>query len=1364
MVYTPEQQRVIDLHGKNILVSAAAGSGKTAVLTERIVKMISDGKKPVDIDRLLVVTFTNAAAAEMRERIGAAIAARLEREPDNEHLQKQATLIHNAQITTIDSFCMFVIRNNFNDIGLDPGFRVADEGELRLLKQDVMQELLEEEFARKEEGFLHCVEYFSTGNQDKAIEGHILKLYQFAESNPWPEEWLEERKLDYGAASLEELEKAGFMEFGMEQVRLAAEDCLRKMRECIAICEQPDGPYMYGEVLEREAEQLEKLTTVSHYRDGHALFGGVAFGRLPSKKDDSVAAVKREIVQGIRKEIKETLKKICAGYFPAPPETVLAYMNGSKGAVCRLIDLTVAFKEALDRRKREENIIDFSDMEHLALSVLVHRTEPEDGSGRKGYEPTGTALDYRDFFEEILIDEYQDSNPVQEMLLESISGESAGRFNRFMVGDVKQSIYKFRLARPEIFMEKYEDYGRHGTGQPADRTVGNTALKEGAGEEKERIDLHKNFRSRKEVLDSVNFLFARIMGKQLGGVEYDEDAALYYGASYPAWEEEEAAGYGTALAGDAGVRQSGSPNSTELLLIRKEEGGDGQEEEGRASLTSRQREALAVAKRIKELTAHFKVTDKESGRLRPVSYKDIVILLRTTAGWDEDFKSVLKEEGIPAHVSSKTGYFAAKEIQTLLQLLRILDNPRQDIPLFGVMKSCFGGFSDEEIGRIKAGTGRKKCLYFALKEFAGKRPGEGEILVEKEEEAPATATEEAFAERKEEVFTGRAEEAYAEREEETFTGRAEEAYAEREEETFTGRTEEVFAERKEETFTGRKEEDFTGTEEKALAGKVRRFLDFLDAYREKTVYMPIHELLQDIIAGTDYLPYVAALPGGGQRKANVQILLEKASAFEQTSYYGLFHFVRYIEQLEKYDVDYGEANVLDEKADVVRIMSIHKSKGLEFPVCFVCGLAKKFNMQDLTGKMVADVDMGIGVDFVDVERRLQSKTIRKNIVAEKMRLDNLGEELRVLYVALTRAKEKLIMTGTLERPEKKMAALLPAAMRDGLRLPYGELAGAGCYLDFLLPALCRHSGFRPLWEEYGLDVPAAGQEARWDVPFLFRMIGEEDLLAAEIAEQAAAEGERFRLESSDPAEDTDKELMTYMSELFAYRYEHAGLSDLYTKTTVSELKKGGQEEEQDFSFRLYEEETVIPYIPKFMQQEESIGGAGRGSAFHKVMELLDFSRAGGKGEVAAQMERMVREGMLSEEYARAVSVSAVEAFLRTSLAGRMKAAAEKGCLYREQPFVLGLPAKELNEKFPEEELVLIQGIIDVYFVEDGEIVVADYKTDRADSGQELVSKYRKQLDYYAHALQELTGRRVKEKMIYSFALKEEISVEKLESP
>lgn len=1273
ITYTEEQRQVIDTRGCNILVSAAAGSGKTAVLTERIVKMISDETNPVDIDRLLVVTFTNAAAAEMRERIGAAIAKRLEEEPGNKHLQKQATLIHNAQITTIDSFCMFVIRNNFNDIGLDPGFRVADEGELKLMKQDVMKELLEGQFARKEEAFLHCVEYFSTGNRDDAIEGHILKLYQFAESNPWPEEWLEERKGDYRIADAEELEEAEFIRFGVEQAVLMAGDCLQRTEECLKICGQPDGPYMYGEVLEREAEALRKLASVRSYREGYALFQGMSFGRLPSKKDDTVSGKKRELVQQIRKEVKETVKRLCGKFFPLLPETAVEYMKGSERAVAVLADLALAFKEALDKKKRENNIIDFSDMEHLALSILVKKADGKAGEGeRKAYEPSRTALDYRDYFEEILIDEYQDSNPVQEMLLESISGEGDGKFNRFMVGDVKQSIYKFRLARPEIFMEKYEAYGKEGT-------------------ERRRIDLHRNFRSRTEVLDGVNFIFSRIMGKRLGGVEYDKEAALYPGASYP------------ALPKKGGI----SPNRTELLLIQKEKaednGEDRKEQEntekqegGRAKkMSDRQREAYAVARRIKELMEDFLVTDKESGELRRVSYRDIVILLRTNAGWDEDFKSVLKEEGIPSHVLSRTGYFAAQEIRTLLQLLRILDNPGQDIPLFGVLKSCFGGFTDKEIAWMKGKTEEgKKGLYACLKEWGREKGG-----------ACGTGAD------------------------------GKEARAEK--------------------------EDGSGEEEE-VQKKARNFLRFLEEYRDKTVYMPIHELLQDIVTGTGYMHYIAALPGGGQRRANVQMLLEKAAAFEQTSYYGLFHFVRYMEQLEKYDVDYGEANILDENADVVRIMSIHKSKGLEFPVCFVCGLAKKFNLQDISGKMIADMDMGIGVDYVDVEQRMQGKTVRKNMIGEKMRLDSLGEELRVLYVALTRAKEKLIMTGTADKLEKKLAVLALASMgRSGEKLAYGRLAEAGSYLDILLPALAVHPAFGTLFGEYGEEPVWKREEdlgrSEWNhAEMEIRVISDEAFLGAEIRDQMISEGARRKLETSDPLTDADSKWMTEVSDIFALSYQHGNLADLYTKTTVSELKKTGQEEEMDFSFRLYEleEEHVLPYIPKFMKEEESLGGAGRGTAFHKVMELLDFGEAA--EPVEKQMEEMLRAGTLAPEYAKAVSIPAIRAFLSTDLAKRMTAAGQSGRLYREQPFVLGLPADELNGKFPADELVLIQGVIDVYFEEDGELVVADYKTDRVENGGELSEKYRKQLEYYARALQQLTGKKVKEKIIYSFRLHEEI--------
>lgn len=1270
IAFTPEQQRVIDVRDRDVLVSAAAGSGKTAVLVERIVNRISDRERPVDIDRLLVVTFTNAAAAEMRERIGAAVEARLSLEPDNEHLQRQTTLIHNAQITTIDSFCMFVIRNNFNDIGLDPGFRVADEGEIRLLGEEVMAELLEERFAEGREAFLHCVEYFSTGNRDNALEGHIMKLYRFAESCPWPEEWLEERKKDYDIHSVEQLDAAEWTGLCLTQLKRMAKDCIGRLEECLALCGQPDGPWMYAETLEREIEQLQGLAEVDVYHEGYAAFQALSSMRLPSKKDDAVSAEKRNMVKELRKEIRASLARLQELYFPCPAETAVKYMEGSLGAVCELTDLALAYGRRLAQRKREENIIDFGDMEHFALSILVEKTED-------GYGPTKTALDYRAYFKEILIDEYQDSNLVQEYLLRSISGEDEGKENRFMVGDVKQSIYRFRLARPEIFMEKYDSYGPE----------------EG---KRQRIDLHRNFRSRTQIIDTVNYIFAQIMRRNPGGVEYDEAAFLRPGASYP-----EAGGTERDAMEDAG--RGISPYRTELLLTekpveetkeeetkgarRQEErteqteraAGRRTEEEGTETagayggentaeekkMSARQREAYVVAKRIRELAGTLPVTEKKTGVQRPCRYGDIVVLLRTNAGWDDVFRAVFKEEGIPSHAAVSTGYFAAGEIRTLLQLLRVLDNPEQDIPLFGVLSSFFGGFDDHEIAKLRAGDStveqnREKSLYVCLREAA---------------------------------------------------------------------------ERGEE--------------------KAAQFLSFLNTWRDKSVYLPIHELLRALLTQSGYLRHVLALPGGEQRRANVEMLLEKAASFERTSRYGLFHFIRYVEQLEKFDVDYGEANILDENADVVRIMSIHKSKGLEFPVCFVCGLSKRFNRQDVSGKLIADVDIGVGVDFVDPQARLQGRTLRKNIIAEKMREDGLGEELRVLYVALTRAKEKLIMTGTIDRTERLKAMLTQARLGEETPLFYSQIAGAGSYMELLLPALARHPAFDAWW---GDTLPAGRPAALPKLPELeIRTVTMEDIIAHEIREQLAAEGERRRLELSNRMTDTDNELMTYMSKKFACGYEHANLADLYTKTTVSELKKAGQAEETDFSFSLYEEEEVIPYIPRFMRTEETLGGAGRGSAFHKVMELIDPGAVlSGEKSVREQLDGMLQAGRISEEYRNAVSDSLIKDFFATGLAKRMAAADERGLLYREQPFVLGLSAAELSDRFPPEETVLIQGIIDVYFEENGELVVADYKTDRVKGPEELVGKYEKQLDYYARALEQLTGKRVKEKVIYSFGLHMEI--------
>ena len=1269
MKFTPEQQRVIELHNSNILVSAAAGSGKTAVLVERIIRMICDGEHPADIDRLLIVTFTNAAAAEMRERIAAGITARLETDPGNEHIQKQSALLHNAQITTIDSFSLFLIRNHFNEIGLDPDFRVADEGEIKLLQQEVLAQLLEDAYAGQfvpetPEQFHACVEYFCPGGRESVLEQHILNLSRYAGSFPWPAEWLEERKNDYAAGDMEALVHSDYGQYLTERVNRTVEGCLEKLREVKRLCELPDGPYMYGELTEAEIEQLERLTSCKDLEEQAAKVPTVTFGRLPSKKDDSVDPAKRELAKAIRNSVKDTLSDLSESYFKTPLELAVEQGKACREPLRILLDLVLEFDRRLLAAKQERHLIDFSDMEHYALQILLKREKVEEtgGTGTDHAEtkyrivPSDVAMEYRQYFQEILIDEYQDSNLVQEYLLSAISGEEEGRYNRFMVGDVKQSIYKFRLARPELFLEKYDIY----------QETGDLC----------RIDLAKNFRSRIQVVDAVNDVFSRIMSREIGGIAYDDKAALYPGAVYPAQEDP---AYGS-----------------ELLLIRKPEKGEREESgigeqhaEGAGVLVDydnvRQLEALAIAARIKQLKGSLQVMEKSTGELRPVRYSDMVILLRTTSGWDEEFKKILEQQGIPVYITSKTGYFGALEVQELLQFLRVLDNPRQDIPLFGVMQSVFGGFTQEEIAQIRSGgeghSRKRMTLYEALKEVAqsGRTVEEGE-----------------------EISAGE-----------------------------------------------------SAGEEAELSQKADTFLQRIGHYRDLTPFTSIRDLLQRILDDYDYLNYVTALPTGSKRRANVEMLLTKASAFEKTSYFGLFHFIRYMEQLEKYDVDYGEADTLDENADVVRIMSIHKSKGLEFPVVFVSGLSKRFNMQDANQSLIVDMDLGVAVDYVDSVRRIKNKTLRRAILSAKMKEDNLAEELRVLYVALTRAREKLILTSVLEKAEEKWEL---SQMTGQEKLTYLDFCEAGSYMDFLLPIL----------PQTGIAV---------------KTLRTEDLAAEELGEQLRMGDRREQLRliacgetplTGDP-EENERKLM-HLRERFAYQYPHPGLQKLYTKTTVSELKIAAMAEKDEAAFHTFEEKEVVPYIPGFRREQEKVSGAVRGNAFHRTMELLDFTylftesglftgcpnnyeeyrRGLDKNRLQNRLEEFLQRETISlrltEEYAKAVSLPKILNFLEQELAYRMWRAQEQGLLYREQPFVLGIDAKRLDPDLPEGEKVLIQGIIDVFFIEDGEIVLLDYKTDVIDSLEALWNRYNVQIQYYEEALTKLMQMPVKERILYSFYL------------
>ncbi len=1191
--FTKDQQKVIDLHEKNILVSAAAGSGKTAVLVERIIQLVCEEANQVDIDRLLIVTFTNAAAAEMRERISAGIAAMQEKFPESEHIERQAALLHNALITTIDSFCLYLVKNHFQEIGLDPAFRVADEGEIKLMKQEVLAELLEEKFAEKQETFAQGVEFFCATGKEQNLEDIILKLHTYADSNPWPEMWLDSCRGFYDIETVEDLEKSPIGEYVQDYLQKMCNSLLATMKRLQELCLEPDGPYMYEKLVESETEQLEKLCTCTSLSEWEVKLQNLSFKSLPSKKDDTVNPEKREYAQELRNQVKKSIKKMNEQFFGVLLTTNVEQIKRCKEPVNTLLDLTQEFSKRLGEKKRERKVLDFSDMEHYALEILLERDE-------EGVRPSKVAKEYREYFKEILIDEYQDSNLVQEYLLLAVSGEEEERFNRFMVGDVKQSIYKFRLARPELFLEKYKTYQSE------------------AGECR-RIDLSQNFRSRETVLNTVNHVFERLMSDEVGGIPYDAHARLYPGAVYPENEE----------------------SVSELLLLEKPS------EE--SALDEKEAEAHMLACKIKELKSGYQVTDKSTGKLRPVQYKDMVILLRTTAGWDEAFKSVLEKEGIPVYITSKTGYFAATEVQELLQMLRVLDNPGQDIPLFGTMKSIFGSFSEEEIACIRS---------------ADKKARLWELVCSR-----AQAGEE----------------------------------------------------------------------------KCAGFVALIERYRSYAVYMPIRELLQTLVEEFSYLHYVTALPGGNKRKINVEMLFIKAADFERTSYFGLFHFVRYMEQLEKYDVDYGQDDMLDENADVVRIMSIHKSKGLEFPVTFVSGLGKQFNMMDVKKTFLMDMDYGIGTDYINATNRYRAKTLYRIGLAVKQKEETLSEELRVSYVALTRAKEKLIMTGVLK--DAKACWNTREFIQSGT-MTFERFMGAKDFLDYLLPVL----------DESVVKV---------------QIYGEKDLQIAQVKEQVEMFDRKLALEEA--ADRMDVTAYEKLQEIFSYEYAYSNLQNLYTKTTVSELKIAAMADKDEAAYHQFEKPEREALLPGFLRESKEISATDRGNAYHKVMELLDFEQFFMEGELVADTEKVlqgaelvvdvevrlqefltekVASKVLSPLYAKAVNVRKLVNFLRNPLARRMWAAQVRGELYREQPFVLGISASKLGEQFPAEEKVLIQGIIDAFFVEDGQIVLLDYKTDKVQTGKELWDRYETQLEYYEEALSKLMQMPVKEKILYSFSLEE----------
>lgn len=1186
MPWTEEQQQVIEERDCSLLVSAAAGSGKTAVLVERIIEKISDRKAPVDVDRLLVVTYTHAAANEMKERIRKAIEKKVAEEPDNEHLIRQLSLIHKAQITTIHSFCLNLIRDYYYKLDLDPNFAIGDQGQMELMKLEVLDDVLEEAYEEQSHAFIEFIESYIPGKNDERLKDYVLGLYESSRSHMDPLGWLKEAKNGFQIRTKEELHQAVFMKEILKDAKAVAASACAVMKEAADTASKPQGPYFYLPTLSKDLEAMEQFLEAETYEEFGNVFLTFSKPRLNGrkKKTDVIDTELQEYCKDLRKKAYDLMDSIRSSYFYKPESEIIRQIRMVRQPMEGFIDLTEKFYHRFMDRKKLDNLLDFSDLEHLALELLT------DGFDENGV-PVVSAIagEKAEYYHEIYIDEYQDSNFLQDAILQSVSRKSLGGNNVFMVGDVKQSIYSFRLARPELFIEKYHRFQED-------------------GKHAKLIELRNNFRSRREVLDTVNDIFYQIMHAELGNIEYTKDVALV--PSFP-YEEAE-----------------GSGGNAELLLVSKD-WADASEEDKDVL------EARMIADRIRKLvdgpSPQMVLDHDEKGNeiYRKAEYRDIVILLRSVKGNAEKIQEVLMDAGIPAVSSSQSGYFDTVEVRTVLSLLTVVDNLYADIEMAAFLRSPMIGMTGEDLARLKLG-GKKKYLYDCLTEAGPEH--------EKSEKA----------------------------------------------------------------------------------------MSVLKKLREAKTYLSLHELLWMAFDLTGYYHYAGAMPQGAKRQGNLLMLVEQAKSYEASRYKGVFHFIRYMEQCKEYNMDFGEANPLGGNENLVTITSIHKSKGLEYPIVFLSKVHKKFNLRDTSGSLLFHPDYFIGPDLVNIKQRTKQPTIMKGMISRQLIKDSLGEELRVLYVALTRAKEKLIMTGVQGNRHQ---------LREGSTVSYVDLLNARSYLEWLLMA--------------------AGNMQQ--SPFEIHFLSEEDVALNSVEEVFTSFRDkgmlRDELESMAGTEEAQA-----MKRAFSYQYPFEKERDGRLKYSVSEIKRMSQAAEPS---EAYQPETERePVYPKFLKKEAEVSPASRGTAVHKVMELLDFSADYTKELLEEQVHQWALEGKIEEGMEALIPRSDITAFLKSDLGRRIKEAAVRKEVYKEAQFVMGVKFCEMEPEAKSDDYVVVQGIIDLYFKEGEELVLVDYKTDRVRPGEEeiLVSRYRAQLQYYKKALEQMEQKKVKECYIYSVPLRKAISL------
>jgi len=1203
--WTNEQLQAIQEKNSNILVAAAAGSGKTAVLVERIIHKIID--EQMDIDKILVVTFTNAAASEMRERILEAIYKKLEENPENVHLQRQIILLNKASICTIHSFCLDVIHNHFYEIDLPSNFKIADTAEIDLLKQEVLDDLFEQKYTENDKNFIELLENYTNYRGDEALQELVLKIYKFIQSSPFPIKWLQE-KLELLKIEDKDISQTIWGKLIIQTVDDDIQESIMQLEVTKSkMALYPEMTKFYQTISE-DIINLQDLQKYNYWDELYIKLLNFNFSKWPV--DKKVINDLKEDSKEIRDKVKKHIKEKTAKLLSCSQEQAVKDLKIITPILEKLSNLVTEFTKNFAEKKKEKNCIDFNDIEHFALKILLDENN----------NPTEVAKKYKEKFEEIAIDEYQDSNLVQEAILTSISKGN----NIFMVGDVKQSIYKFRQARPELFLQKYDEYKNK---------------EEKTQEDNLKIQLFRNFRSRQNILNITNLVFETIMSKELGDINYNENEYLNYGANYP--EPEEIKNY-------AGIAELDIIDLKEDESITAFEGEEDEEEQERVE--DDVLEAKFVANKIQELlNSNYMVFDKKQG-YRKIRPKDIVILLRATSNLSPIYEKELSDLELPVFSDTSGTYLDTVEIQTILSVLKIIDNPLQDIPLVVVLRSSICNFTDNDLITIRL-TDRNCNFYEAL--IKTRLICEGD-----------------------------------------------------------------------------------------LKNKIESFLEKLEKWKSISQYMPLDEFIWQIYLDTGYYQYVGLLPNGAMRQANLKTLFEKAKQYEKASFKGLFNFIQFIDKLKKQNGDLASAKLIGENEDVIRIMSIHKSKGLEFPVVFLCNSHKKFNMQDLNDNILLHQDIGFGPTIMDTTRKIKYSSIAKDAIKLKMKQETLSEEQRILYVALTRAKEKLYITGRSKDFTKYVQdknKVLEMYESENIKLDAKLMKKANSYLDWLMYVYLFNQG---------RTITLKGESYKLSDIITLNVSNKKDLLKAlakeEVVEQIDLK-EKIEQILKNKSDEENKKSEQALKELLEWKYDYIVDTTLPTKSSVTKIKQEKIKLEEILKGIESEEvEYKKSYTPKFMQEDKKISSAEKGTLVHLCIQRLDERKDYELKDIQNIILNLVEKEIITQNEADAIDVNLIYQYTKSQLFEELRKAKE---VHKEQPFYINIPAKDVvSEAENSKKNILVQGIIDLYYIDKNDnLVLIDFKTDyisnEPNAKEKILDKYKVQLEIYKTALEQALNRK-----------------------